>query len=100
MEHGVDRDRFLLTLVENSIRKTTYQCTAIALMNEGEHIRLAADGFDTPIDRTQEFPSQSDSTAFVPSVGFRNIQLASGAMTSSAAIAAADPAFHFFPRQS
>jgi hypothetical protein len=34
MEHGVDRSRVLLMLVENSIWKSTHQRAAIPVMNE------------------------------------------------------------------
>ncbi len=73
-QYGINRDRLICMLVENSIRETTYQSAAITLMNDGEHIGLAPNALNTPINRTKELLSQSDSAAFVPSVSFRDIQ--------------------------
>lgn len=47
---------------------------AIALVDRGEHIGLAADAFNTSVDRTQKLLAKSDSSAFVPGVSIGDIK--------------------------
>src|ERR1039457_1457563 len=75
MKYGVDRDHRLRLLVEHGVWKPTYQGATVALVNDRVHPGLTPDAFHTRIDRTQELLTQSGSAAFVPDVGFCNVQL-------------------------
>ncbi len=75
MEYGVDRNPRLQPLVEHGIWKATYQRAAAALMNDGENRGSTPDAFQTRIDRTQELLTESSSSAVLPNVGLRNLQL-------------------------
>src|ERR1035437_1247808 len=75
MKYGVDRDRRLRLLVQHGVWKATYQGAAVALVNDRVHLGSAPDAFQTRIDRTQELLTQSGSAAFIPDVGFCNVQL-------------------------
>src|ERR1035438_9252879 len=75
MKYGVDRDRRLRLLVEHGVWKPTYQGATVALVNDRVHPGLTPDAFHARIDRTQELLTQSDSAAFIPDVGFCNVQL-------------------------
>ena len=54
MKHSVYGDCCFGVLVKHRVGKAPYQAAPIALVNQGTHLRLPADAFNTCIEGTQE----------------------------------------------
>jgi hypothetical protein len=69
-------------------------------MNYGVPFTCTIERFQARINGTQELLSKPETAALVPNVGFGEVFFGLGAMTSLAAIPAANSALDFIPGES
>jgi hypothetical protein len=100
VKDAVNGHHVLDILVEHRIWKAAHQPAAIILMDDGMHLGCTADRFqkclDTPQNSSPKPVRRPSYQAYASAMSCS----ASGAMMNSAAIAASNPLFDFFPRES
>lgn len=62
MKHGINGNSTFVKLVENRVGKSAHKRTTIGLINDCVHLRRAANGFKTSIDRVYKILAQANSS--------------------------------------